>query len=99
MADELNLRHVLTKYRDHDALGWPAMFAYLRTFDHRRIADLTASIARDGIKEPIILGRDGVVLDGNHRLAVAESLDWREVPVRLEDRGDFDVRMAEADAA
>lgn len=78
--ETMNLRHILTKYRDHDGLGWPAMFAYLRTFDHRRIAELTASIAKDGIKEPISLG-NGQVLDGMHRLAVLESLDWRDVPV------------------
>jgi ParB-like chromosome segregation protein Spo0J len=91
---EMNIRHILTKYRDHDDLGWAAMFAYLRTYDHRKIADLTASIAREGFTTPICLGLDGVVLDGNHRLAVAESLDWREIPVEYEAREDYLDRMS-----
>lgn len=85
---EMNIREILTHYVDHDGLGWPAMFAYLRTYDARKIADLTVSVARDGFKEPIYLGA-GVVLDGLHRLAVAEALDWRMVPVVHADPADL----------
>lgn len=87
--EEMNLREILTNYRDHDGLGWPATFAYLRTYDARRIADLTASVAREGFKEPIYLG-PGVVLDGLHRLAVADALDWRMLPVLHADPKDVD---------
>ena len=83
--DEMNIREILAKYRDHDGLGWPTMFAHLRTFDYRRIADLTASVAHDGFKEPIVLGSDGVVRDGNHRLAVADALNWRRLPVMFDE--------------
>jgi hypothetical protein len=64
-ADTMNLREILTNYRDHDGIGWPAMFAFLRTYEPRKIANLTVDIARNGIREPIYLG-DGVVLDGLH---------------------------------
>ena len=86
--DQMNIREILAKYRDHDGLGWPTMFAHLRTYDYRRIADLTASVAREGFKEPIVLGKSGVVLDGNHRLAVADALNWRDLPVMYDNEED-----------
>lgn len=96
IREEMNLREILTHYIDHDGLGWPAMFAYLRTYDARKIAALTASVVNEGFKEPIYLGR-GVVLDGLHRLAVAEALDWRTVPIvhaDPEDVADMDLPPA-----
>lgn len=80
-AQTMNLREILTNYSDGDGIGWSAEFAYLRTFHAKKIADITASVAREGFKEPIFLGYDGRVWDGHHRLAVAEALDWRELPV------------------
>lgn len=79
----MDLRYLLTNFTDGDGLGWPAEFTWLRTFDHRIIADLTVSIAREGFKEPIQLGTDGRIWDGHHRLCVAESLYWRRIPVEF----------------
>lgn len=80
---EMSLAAILTNYADGDGIGWSAEFAYLRTFHADRIADVTASVAREGFKEPIYLGYDGRVWDGHHRLAVAEALNWKTLPVLL----------------
>jgi hypothetical protein len=86
--DEMSLREILTCYQDGDGLGWPAEFAYLRTFHAKRIADLTVSVAREGFKEPIYLGHDGRIWDGHHRLCVADALEWRHVPVLRAEAGE-----------
>lgn len=78
----MKLADLLTNYADGDGIGWPSEFAYLRTFDARAIADLTVSVAAKGFEHPILLGHDGRVWDGHHRLAVADALRWGEVPVQ-----------------
>jgi hypothetical protein len=42
---------------------------------------LRTSIQETGMKNPILLGNDGRVWDGHHRIAAARSLGIREVPV------------------
>lgn len=79
--DEMDIRVLLSTYQDGDGIGWPAEFAWLRTFHYRQIANLTVDIVQHGIREPIALGPDSRVWDGHHRLCVAEALDWRTVPV------------------
>jgi hypothetical protein len=79
----MDLRYLLTHYQDGDGLGWPAEFAWLRTYRYRGVADITASFPRDGFREPISLGDDGRVWDGHHRLAVADALNLRRVPVEF----------------
>lgn len=82
MSESMSLRDLLTNYADGDGIGWPAEFAYLRTFHAERIATLTASVAVEGqITTPITLGYDGRVWDGHHRLAVAQALGHVDVPV------------------
>lgn len=39
------------------------------------------SIAEDGIREPVLLGDDGRVWDGHHRIVIAGELDWIEANV------------------
>jgi ParB-like chromosome segregation protein Spo0J len=84
----MGLREILTNYIDGDGIGWPAEFAFLRTFHAHKIADITASVAREGFKEPIFLGTDGRIWDGHHRLAVAEALNYGELPVLFGDESD-----------
>jgi len=79
---ERKLSDILTNYSDGDGIGWPAEFAWLRTFDAERIADLTVDVAEHGFKEPITLGSDGRVWDGHHRLCVAHALRWGAIPVQ-----------------
>jgi N6-adenosine-specific RNA methylase IME4 len=49
----------------------------------REYAALRASIARRGIVTPLEVTKEGVVLDGHHRLRVAGELDLASVPVRV----------------
>ena len=79
--EEMSLREILTSWQDGDGIGWPAEFAWLRTYHHKQLAALAIDVAKNGFQEPITLGTDGRIWDGHHRLCVAESLDWRHLPV------------------
>lgn len=78
------LADLLRDYRDGDELGWEEEFAYLRTSpEHRsRLGRLFLSVIEEGIREPILLGYDGRVWDGHHRLCVASEIGLQEVPVK-----------------
>lgn len=80
---DLPLAFVLGYYHDGDDHGWPTEFADLRTRDALRIASLTVDIAANGIREPILIGSDGRVWDGHHRLCVAHALQLATVPVEF----------------
>lgn len=79
--DEMTLAELLTKYRDGDNIGWPAAFAWVRTHHASKIAEITLSLAKGGFEHPILLGDDGRVWDGHHRLAVADAIGIRAVPI------------------
>lgn len=78
----MTLDDILSTYRDGDEHGWDVEFDYLRTEHADRLAALLPLIARDGITEPILLGSDGRVWDGHHRLCIAQAIGLRTVPVR-----------------
>lgn len=86
--EEMSLQEIFTSYQDGDGVGWPGALAWVRTYHAAKIADLTIDIAKNGFKEPIYLGHDGRVWDGHHRLAVAEALNWKHVPVIRGERED-----------
>lgn len=48
-----------------------------------RTKQLVESIRVEGIREPILLGNDGRVWDGHHRITAATLLGIREVPVEF----------------
>jgi len=75
------LADVLRLYQDGDEHGWDTEFEYLRTEHRDAIRRLTASVQRHGIRQPILLGTDGRVWDGHHRLCVADALGLARVPV------------------
>jgi ParB-like chromosome segregation protein Spo0J len=79
--DEMSLQEILTTYQDGDGIGWPAALAWVRTYHATKIAELTIDVANRGFQEPISLGTDGRVWDGHHRLAVAEALGWKHLPI------------------
>jgi len=82
---EMHLAALLSNFRDGPGIGWPAEFAYLRTFHHEQIAELTISIAAKGFEIPILLGKKSSrVHDGHHRLCVASSLNWLHVPYQYD---------------
>jgi ParB-like chromosome segregation protein Spo0J len=81
MAEFMSIETVLAEYRDGDEHGWDTEFEYLETHHGERIAALRASIAEEGMREPVLLGSDGRVWDGHHRLCVANELGMKMIPV------------------
>lgn len=62
--------------------GWPTEFSDLIQEDGGTvIAGLVGDIARKGVRKPLLLGDDGRVWDGHHRLLAARILGIRELPV------------------
>lgn len=56
---------------------------------HRPVTiQLIEAIRAEGIREPILLGNDGRVWDGHHRITVARHLGIRDVPVEFSGGGD-----------
>jgi hypothetical protein len=87
----VRLSHILTEYTDQEGLGWPACFAWLRTYHPERIADATARIVRgDDVGEVYLDPFNKRVLDGHHRLAAWQALGWMEVDVLYADLADVE---------
>lgn len=80
-AREVPLSAILAVYRDGDERGWVNEFNLLEETHGPKLDMLKTSIQEDGIREPIVLGPDGRVWDGHHRLCAAESLGIEKVPV------------------
>lgn len=45
--------------------------------------NLTESIRLKGIKEPVLLGSDGRIWDGHHRICAALHLGITEIPIKF----------------
>ena len=85
------LSHVLTEYTDQEGIGWPACFAWLRTYRPERIANVIAEIVTGKDMGSVYLDPfNKRVLDGHHRLAAWQALGWMEVDVTYAERGDVD---------
>lgn len=81
MARNVPLPSLLTVFTPGDDMTWPEQFEWLRVHHSTRLRMLAKEIKAEGIREPILLGSDGRVWDGHHRLAVAMRLDIKQVPV------------------
>lgn len=83
MATEfMPLDDVLANYRDGDEHGWQEEFDWLWAREPGYMDRLATSIQEMGMREPILLGNDGRVWDGHHRLAIAQAIGYTPVPVR-----------------
>lgn len=87
----VQLDALLKVVRDGDEQGWPAAFDRLWAEHTARMDMLTTSIQETGIRMPILIGSDGRVWDGHHRLASAHRLGFALVPVTFsgEEEDDF----------
>lgn len=84
MSDQKKVRldHLLGVY----AVGsgdWPWTEEYDRLIDQPGTQKLLARIRDEGIREPILLGTDGRVWDGHHRIVIAMHLGLDSVPVEF----------------
>lgn len=83
-AEMLPLENVLL-YSDGDEHGWAVEFAHLREVHSDKLAALRADMQLNGIREPIVIGPDGRVWDGHHRLCIADELGMTTIPVRFDE--------------
>jgi len=81
MSDTMRLTDLIRNYCDGNEVGWGVEFEWLRQNSGDATMRLLHLIKRDGIQEPILLGNDGRVWDGHHRIYVAFLLRMGEVPV------------------
>lgn len=65
---------VIRQYRDGDDRGWPEELRYLWTERRPHMLVLLDDVAVSGFYEPVVLGNDGRVWDGHHRIGVALAL-------------------------
>lgn len=65
---------LLATYTDGDEVGWQVEFDALWATEPERMDSLTNDIQANGIREPVLIGSDGRIWDGHHRLAVAQTL-------------------------
>ncbi|WP_323986217.1 ParB N-terminal domain-containing protein [Microbacterium plantarum] len=77
----ISLDLLLRSYRDGDEHGWETEFAWLEEHHPQKIAELMDDIHAVGIQEPILLGSDGRIWDGHHRIYAAHRLGLKRVPV------------------
>jgi hypothetical protein len=83
LAVEMPVIAVLTGWRDGDEHGWPTEFKWLDENRSEELLALTASVEHEGFKNPVLLGDDGRVWDGHHRLRVALILKAETIPVEF----------------
>lgn len=78
----MKVNDILARYEPGDNDDWSVEFAQLLIEDGNTLGELVWEIDFTGIKEPILLGDDGRVWDGHHRLMVARILGIEEVEVK-----------------
>lgn len=63
---------------------WQGEFGWdidrVRLLEHKRVVKMTAEIVKHGIMGEVILGSDGRVWDGLHRIAIALELGIEWIP-------------------
>lgn len=78
---EVPLRSFLEVIRDGDERGWNEEYAFLWGNHRERMEDLGRAVISEGILEPILVGSDGRVWDGHHRVGVAIALGLETIPI------------------
>jgi hypothetical protein len=63
--------------------AWPEEWADLDALHPHYLSALEQDIRRNGIQIPVMIGDDGRVWDGHHRLRIAVRLGLPEVPVEI----------------
>jgi hypothetical protein len=62
---------------------WEGFYWLMRD---KQVVDLINDIRENGIKEPIVLGTGGFILEGRHRFCIADMLRIEEIPFIFEDK-------------
>ena len=83
MARYVPLGCLLAVYAPGDFDTWKQQIADLEEHHAERLATLAEQILADGITTPILLGTDGRIWDGHHRITVAYRRGIEFVPVNF----------------
>jgi len=81
MSDTMPLADLLRDYTPGDGHSWPDEFRWMEAHHGSKLLKLKSDIFINDIREPILLGEDGRVWDGHHRIWVAQLLGIEHVPV------------------
>lgn len=82
MSDLLTVDYILDNFTPGEETNtWAEEFRWIIDFDNNHTGALLIDIEKHGIKVPVLLGTDGRVWNGHHRLLVARVLGMDEVPV------------------
>lgn len=86
MGRDVHLSSLLVVFQpgDYPERSWSEEFEWLWKNDAHRMKSIKRQVKEHGLDsfdDPILLGSDGRVWDGHHRLAVAMKLGIKEVPV------------------
>lgn len=90
MSHIVPLDALLCVVRDGDEQGWQVEFDHLWQTQTGYMDMLATSIQETGMRMPILIGSDGRVWDGHHRLAVAHKLGLSNVPIEWAGEPDTD---------
>jgi len=82
MTDHMTVADLMRDIQDGDRITWSAEFNWLRENHAPQLRALFLSVLQNGIREPLLIGDDGRLWDGHHRLYVAHSLGFKHVPVK-----------------
>lgn len=85
MCEYRSIETILTEWRDGNETGWDEEFEWLEENHADKLTALLEDIKQDGIREPILLGTDGRVWDGHHRIYCAHTLGIRMIPTERAD--------------
>lgn len=84
----MSLDYILENFTPgEEANAWSDEFVWIIENDYTHTARLAREVKRVGMNLPILLGNDGRVWNGHHRLLVALILGMTEVPVVHADDG------------
>lgn len=75
------LQSFLDVFRDGDEHGWPVEYARLWMDQREYMNRLRLSVESEGIRRAVLIGNDGRVWDGHHRVCVAISLELGKIPI------------------
>ena len=73
-AELMTAEYLMESVRDGDEIGWPATLRRIWTDDRERTLRLLDWVLSTGFLQPVLIGTDGRLWDGHHRVAVAAAL-------------------------
>lgn len=80
---EIPLDALLAVFTPGEETTWEDEWRVIETVDSDYTLLLMSDIQRNGIQKPILLGNDGRVWDGHHRLWCAYALSMPTVPAEF----------------